>query len=401
MKITLANVPYPPYEHGGAERSMALLAEALARIGHTVSVITLHPKPNEIVEDRNGVTVYRLPLDNIYWPYDDDRRPGMLSRFRWHAADIWNKRAAERVGVILDIVKPDVMHTSVISGFSAAIWQAAKERNIRIVHTLRDYYLLCARSSLMRRNRVCVDRCVDCRFLTHRRTLATSMVDAVCSVSRHVLARHEQAGCFARAEKAVIYNIAGSESHKATMNVEQAHNGLPRAVKFGFIGRVKAEKGIEVLLRASSMLTNPLWRLKIAGTGAESYVARLRAEHRDARVEWLGVVDRDSFYDSIDVLIVPSIWSEPLSRVLIEGIDSGLPVLCAESGGIPEIAQLGKSVVTYPPVDALSLAEKMETILNHTGPPLTGGWKSFDDESLFSEEYITSKYLELYRGRSL
>jgi len=52
----------------GAEKAACELAEALVRRDHAVVVVSLHPESNEVVEDRNGVRVYRLPLDNFYWP---------------------------------------------------------------------------------------------------------------------------------------------------------------------------------------------------------------------------------------------------------------------------------------------------------------------------------------------
>ena len=42
-------------------------------------------------------------------------------------------------------------------------------------------------------------------------------------------------------------------------------------------------------------------------------------------------------YIKADVLVVPSIWDEPFGRVVIEGNSYGLPVICSNKGGIPEI----------------------------------------------------------------
>jgi len=150
MRIVIVNALYAPLILGGAERSVTLLAEELARCGDQVSVITLHPDPEETVETLNGVRVYRLPLDNRYWHYGQGARPAPAARLLWHIGDVWNRRAAERVGQILDHERPDVVHSNIITGFSVSVWQEVKKRNIRLVHTLRDYYLLCSRSALFR-----------------------------------------------------------------------------------------------------------------------------------------------------------------------------------------------------------------------------------------------------------
>jgi len=68
MKLLLISTLYPPHVIGGAEKAAAQLAEALVRRGHEVVVASLYPGSSEVVENRNGVRVYRLPLDNFYWP---------------------------------------------------------------------------------------------------------------------------------------------------------------------------------------------------------------------------------------------------------------------------------------------------------------------------------------------
>src|SRR5580693_6450239 len=148
MKILVISTLYPPHVIGGAEKAAAMLAEAMVDKGLDVVVISLHPEAEERVEERNGVRVYRLPLDNFYWPFNRAKKPGALSRIAWHVREMWNRKAARRIGRILDIEVPDVVHTHNISGFSVAAWREVKRRNIHLVHTLHDYYLMCSRYSL-------------------------------------------------------------------------------------------------------------------------------------------------------------------------------------------------------------------------------------------------------------
>ena len=79
---------------GGAEKSVALLAEGLTSLGDSVSVICLYPGKEETVETIDGVRVHRLPLDNIYWPFHKSERPAKSARLLWHTKDFWNPRAA-------------------------------------------------------------------------------------------------------------------------------------------------------------------------------------------------------------------------------------------------------------------------------------------------------------------
>src|SRR5579884_3916291 len=179
MRIVIVNALYPPYKRGGAEKSTSLLAESLAARGDHVCVISLSPGKSTSVESRNGVRVYRVPLDNLYWPFDFGSRRSARSRLLWHIANMWNVRAADRVGRILDDERPDVMHTNVLTGFSPAVWRAARCRGIRVVHTLRDYSLLCVRSTLFGNGRFCARRCGACVVLTSISKVASTHVDAL------------------------------------------------------------------------------------------------------------------------------------------------------------------------------------------------------------------------------
>lgn len=46
--------------------------------------------------------------------------------------------------------------------------------------------------------------------------------------------------------------------------------------------------------------------------------------------------DREELFSHIDLLIAPSVWTEPFGRVSVEAIRSGIPVLVSNVGGLPE-----------------------------------------------------------------
>jgi glycosyltransferase involved in cell wall biosynthesis len=52
-------------------------------------------------------------------------------------------------------------------------------------------------------------------------------------------------------------------------------------------------------------------------------------------VDWCGHVSTDEFFDTIDVLVVPS-RSDALPLVLLNGMAAGLPIVACRTGGIPE-----------------------------------------------------------------
>lgn len=396
MRILMVNTLYPPIVHGGEEKFVALLAESLVRAGDEVSVVTLHNEKDELSEVRNGVRVHRIPLDNIYWPFDPHQAHGVVAKLRWHANDTWNRKASERVGRILDQERPQLVHTHGLSGFSVAVWAEAKRRNLRLVHTLHNFYLLCKNSALFRDGEACRGRCRECAVVTAPRRWAAPRVNALVSVSQYVLDAHRRYRYFQRTPATVIYNIVESKA-----GVE-SNTGAPRrqtrgdTVVFGFIGRLEQEKGIDVILKAARHLRSRPWRLRIAGAGKDAYVSALKRNFADPRIEWLGFVDPRGFYDSVDVVVIPSVWPEPMGRIVVEAFAAGKSAVCARSGGIPEIAAYGRQVETYPAGDVAALAEVMNRVLADPQPWRQGGYRDEAAKNAFSEDDIIDRYREVY-----
>lgn len=375
---------------GGAEVSVSLLAEAFMRNGHHVAVVCLQKAGDVSVGDRNGIRTYRLQIDNAYWPFGQDRKPPRLERLRWHLRDTWNRRAAKRFGSILDIEKPDVVHTNNLTGFSVSLWAEAKRRGIRIVHTLRDYSLVCKRSTLFSKGATCERRCLSCQTMTLPHLYASRMVDAVVSNSQYVLDRHLELGFFPGTPHKVIYNIADTSARPP------ARPPSDPDLIFGFIGRVEPEKGIDVVLKAVSLLPNSGWQLKIAGKGLEAYERDLKEKFDNPRIKWLGFAKPTEFYSAVDVCLISSVWPEPLPRTLIESINAGRATICSTAGGIPEISHFSTSLGSYEPSDFRKLAELMTQAISEAPK-----WKkSFppppDFAASFTPEAVTRQYFEVY-----
>ncbi|HEY6302952.1 MAG TPA: glycosyltransferase [Terriglobales bacterium] len=165
---------------------------------------------------------------------------------------------------------------------------------------------------------------------------------------------------------------------------------------FGFSGRVAEEKGIETFLAATRQLHPSNWKLKIAGKGLGGHVDKLAKRFPDPRIEWLGFMNAVKFYSSVDAVILPSLWPEPLPYVCVESLHAGRSLICASSGGIPEIARLSNIVEFFPEGNTNALAEKMNQGLTS---PQEWRERTAPDASklvVFREEYVVESYLREY-----
>ena len=396
MKILIINTLFPPHKIGGAEKSVFLLASGLVKAGHDVAVATLDDRQEPTTETTaSGLRVYRLPMDNVYWPFSTDgRRTPARKRLEWHLRNMWNTKAARRLTEVVDREQPDLVHCNLITGFSPSILRMLKSRKIPIVQTLRDYGMMCSRSALFRDGKQCASWCFDCALLTLPAKLSSRHVDQLVSNSQYVIDAHHRSGYFPNVPSRRIFNI---------VNLEEGGRGAAPpedAIVFGFIGRVEAEKGIEVVLKASRYLVSEDWSLKIAGIGEQLYVERLKGQYSDRRIEWLGYCDSADFFRSIDVSLIASIWPEPLPRTLIESIAHGIGAICSSAGGIPEIAEKANPHVIYEATDPTALAKAMQGCIDNKSL-----WRMrtrVDEETLnsFSESRIVEAYLEVFKQAS-
>ncbi len=120
-----------------------------------------------------------------------------------------------------------------------------------------------------------------------------------------------------------------------------------REVVIGFLGRLEAYKGADLVVKALAQVPRNLpVRLRIAGTGTEpAYVRSIeQAAGRDARIEMVGLVEHEqvpAFLETIDVLAVPSRYMETGPIVVQEAQALGIPVMGADLGGIAERVRPG------------------------------------------------------------
>jgi len=86
---------------------------------------------------------------------------------------------------------------------------------------------------------------------------------------------------------------------------------------------------------------------------------------RAERVHLTGFVPHDeipSYLSNADVFALPSQYEE-LGSVLIEAMRAGLPIVAADTGGVPEIVEDGRSGILVPPADAPALARATNRLL--------------------------------------
>lgn len=201
---------------------------------------------------------------------------------------------------------------------------------------------------MFRRGSNCDSQCLECRLLSAPKARATHLVRCVVGNSQFILDRHLDHGLFANATcRKVVFNAyaRGEVRDRSKIGTREEE---PGTLRLGYIGRLSEEKGIRLLLDAIAMLPRDGWSLTIAGTGEEEYVSAVRASSGH-NVTYLGFVDPEAFFEKVDVVVLPSLWHEPLSRAIFEGYAHGKPVLASNRGGSPEVVDEGSTGYLFVP----------------------------------------------------
>jgi glycosyltransferase involved in cell wall biosynthesis len=208
------------------------------------------------------------------------------------------------------------------------------------------------------------------------------------AIDRWTLPRYEQVLCVSTdlhaaalacgvpAERCfLVENGIDTEEYRRLRSVDEAKArfGVPPArVLIGAVGRLSAEKGFDLLIRAVNRLVRTgldieLW---IAGDGAERGQLKALASSLGCadRVRLLGYRnDTMELYHAMDVYALSSL-REGLPNVLLEAMALEVPVVSTRIAGIPRLVTHGENGLLIAPGSEDELTNALATLL--TSPDL-------------------------------
>ncbi|NCG54147.1 glycosyltransferase family 4 protein [Serratia fonticola] len=378
MRIMLFNTLYYPFQVGGAEISVQLLAEELVKNGKKVRVITLTDESKRKETIINGVEVVYLPLLNIYWPFDNKKHT-KIARLFWHLLDNYNFLMYFKVKKEIENFKPDVVHTNNLAGFSVAVWDAVKAKGIKLLHTTRDYYLFHPNCTLFHNGMNMSGGEFNSRVWGAVKKRKSKKVDIAIGISEYISQKHKLGEYFKGARFSFIYN---------PVNVIPYIKKRSDKIRVGFIGRLTVEKGFDDFCKlALSYINNNKYEFLAAGRFINDTAGdELTKKAQEAGIELLGFIGVKDFLENTDVIFLPIKWNEPFGRTVIEGFLSEKLIITSNVGAISELS------VLLPNIIVVGECVDMEKLIEREVEPVTDKYKE-----LFSAKKLTVQYLDLYK----
>lgn len=369
VRIGLVSQTFHPQDEGGAEISARHAAEALSR-RHAVTVLSLGAAGNAAapvgeVDIDAPYRMHRLRFLNAYLPEAGRADASLGRKVAWHLRAALGALDTREVRRVLDEERLDLLYANNCAFMQPVLFREAHRRGIPIAMHLRDYAVLCPRVDMRRNGVNCPGPCLDCRLLRLPTREAFAHVSHAIAVSAFVRDRLRAGGALPEATWHVLHNT--NLRHAPERRRDPVED---RPFTFGYLGAVTPEKGILTLLDAFETLPPGSARLLVAGRGAPEFMAALEAHTaawatRGRKVEWLGFVAPEAVLAQADMVVVPSLWHEPQSRVLIEAPMAGVPVLASRRGGSTEVVEGYRIGWTFEPDEKGALAARLAEAAAH------------------------------------
>ncbi|AMM21051.1 glucosyl transferase [Frondihabitans sp. PAMC 28766] len=345
LRILIAGDTFPP-DVNGAANFTERLAVGLAGRGHDVHIIApaATRRHGTFEEEHAGATLTVHRLNSTRWPLHD------WLRFATPWAVQHNTRP------IVDAFQPDVVHIQAHIVIGRGLTKVARARGIRVIAT----------NHFMPDNLIEHAPPMPRKLLNWIAKLAWQDAANTYKLVQDITTPTRKAADYLEAATGIrgVYAIScGIAADDYT-----ARRDRPKTNRIVFVGRVTAEKNIDVLLGAMTKLAPDLnATLTIVGGG--DLLGRLKQTTVD-----LGIADRVTFagYLSDDelrltltgstVFAMPS-TAELQSIASLEAMASGLPIVVADAMALPHLVDQGSNGYLFKPGDSDDLAAKLTEVL--------------------------------------
>jgi len=376
MRILFLTNFYLVHESGGEDQSCQHVVEGLKQRGHTTLVLTSMHRTNNVPVEADGI--YR----SLYLEMDLVPLLHSLTFFtRRKAREQHNLQCLERV---IEEFRPDIIFIWGMWNLPKSLPALAEARYPeKVVYRFATYWpTLPSQHEFYWR-------------ASGRKWYSQILKGVLGRVALGILARENQLPPLAFKHAICVSDATRRELVEAGIPVANArviYTGLdptpylnnrpdPQpssdkpSLNLLYAGRLVEDKGIDTAIIAVEKLVRDQGKrsikLTIAGSDSAGYENDLRQLVAQARlddyVSFLGHVPSEEMprlLQQFDVLLLPSRWAEPFSRMVLEGMLSGLVVVATARGGTIEILIDGENGLLFAPGDADDLAKQILHLAN-------------------------------------
>lgn len=169
----------------------------------------------------------------------------------------------------------------------------------------------------------------------------------------------------------VVYNGIDLEKFNERENgavIRKEFGIIDKDIIFGMVARLDPWKNYECFIEAAALVIKECPATKFLIVGKDFSESRRYEAELKKLAEGLGVggnvifcgerKDMPNIMAALDIFVLTS-FNEPFGRVVVEAMAAGRAVIAADSGGIPEVVEDGKTGILFPFKDTRAAAKAM------------------------------------------
>jgi glycogen(starch) synthase len=371
MRILFLTNFYPPHELGGQGQSCQQVVEGLRKRGHATLVLTSMHGTNNLPSDEFGIHRWLyLEMDLV------PRQHGLVF---FTKRKVREQLSLDRLEALVDQFNPDIIFIWGMWNLPRSLPALAEARCPgKVVYRFAEYWPTLPSQHEM------YWRTPGRNLLSRlpKKLLGRIALYVLARENHHIPLRFEHAICVSSATRRILVDAGipiaaariihtGIDTQKYIYRPTQHHSDDSRqTTRLLYAGRLAADKGVETAINAMHELISERGlenlRLDIAGSGSTDYEDHLRFLVAKANLEdyisflgWVPPKEMPGMLQNHEILVVPSVWPEPLSRMILEGMISGLVVVATRTGGSPEVIKSGENGLLFASGDAKDMARKV------------------------------------------
>lgn len=373
MRILLLTQAYPPFL-GGSERYAQDLSTGLVARDHEVTVVTLWRDGSPAFEIDQGVEVHRVRAT-----VNRAQRALFSDPGRSHAPPLPDPELVLALRRICQTKRFQIVHT--IDWMVHSFLPLKLGNGAKLVLTLQDYSLICAKKTLDFQNAVCdgpgVRKCLDCAGDHYGRVkgAVTTLGNWGMRVIERRLVDHFIPVSTAVAERSglvqsglsydIIPNFVKDDLRTQQDDTDSKLKALPEGDFLLFVGGLSRKKGVQILLDAYAHLTDVPPLVLIGYETAEDPVDLSNLPKNVILIKNCSHSAVMAAWSRSAIGYVPSVWPEPFGIVVLEGMLAGKAVIATNHGGIRDIIVDGESGILVPPRDTEALVQATSDLLRN------------------------------------
>jgi glycogen synthase len=410
MNLAIISDVFPP-KCGGSGWSSFYLAQALQAQGHTVRVVVPRESDQFGQTEREygglPITEFCYKAAKIPFVRNYTRNEQLYPRFAAFLARFFREH------------RIDLAHGQHYLTIPPTV-QAAQQTGVASVATVRDYWPICYWTTHLRGDQICpgcsaLNR-VKCLYRNQGLLgavaapvsfyMATNLrlkqswlaqADRILAVSHYIA---ESLQPFVPADRLEVLpnfvDVARLEQVAVQPPITPAAHDGPYLL---YVGKFEANKGAHLLLELLRRVRPTIPTLAVGDGSLKAELERAATEEK-LNLKVLGWAENDEvlrLMGRAEVLLFPSLWPEPLSRVLLEALGVGALVLAMDTGGTSDIIKTGYNGLLAQ--DVTAMAAQLTAILQPEQAADRARLKAAAHQTArdrFSREVVVNRVVQLY-----